>query len=113
MPANREILALLTDDELLIALDFYELTVPDRRVKDDIVEVLATSPEASIDDILDWLPRDQLKALCREFGLDLNRMRVTNDVIPRPLPRERTIGPVRGHIRTCRSKSAPVTATTV
>jgi hypothetical protein len=43
MPANREILALLTRDELLIALDFYELTVPDRRVKDDIVEALATS----------------------------------------------------------------------
>ena len=43
LPANREILALLTRDELLIALDFYELTVPDRRVKDDIVEALATS----------------------------------------------------------------------
>ena len=43
MPTTRAILAQLTRNELLGVLDAYELDVSDRRVKDQLVDVLATS----------------------------------------------------------------------
>ena len=44
MPTKRQVLQLFTRDELLFYLDHYELTVPDRRVKDGIVDALRRSP---------------------------------------------------------------------
>ena len=70
MPTKRAILARLSRDELLGVLDAYELAVPDRRVKDQLVEALAASSETRIDDILQPFPRVRLKALCRGFDLD-------------------------------------------
>ena len=70
MPTTRAILARLSRDELLGVLDAYELAVPDRRVKDQLVEVLAASTQVRLDDILSALPRVRLKALCRGFDLD-------------------------------------------
>ena len=70
MPTTRAILARLSRDELLAVLDAYELAVPDRRVKDQLVEVLAASNQVRLDDILQAFPRVRLKALCRGFDLD-------------------------------------------
>ena len=70
MPTQLAILARLSRDELLGVLDAYELAVPDRRVKDQLVEVLAASEQVQIDDILQAFPRARLKALCRERDLD-------------------------------------------
>ena len=76
MPTKRAILAELTRAELRINLDYYELTVDDRRVKAQLESALARSRKARIDEILNGLSRDRglslnrLKELCRRFGLD-------------------------------------------
>ena len=70
MPTKRTILAQLTRDELLDNLDYYELDVGDRRVKDQLVEVLASSRKARLEEVLEDLPRDRLKQLCRALDLD-------------------------------------------
>ena len=56
MPSKRAVLALLTRDELLDALDRCELAVPDRRVKDDLVDALGASHRAGLGEILSKLP---------------------------------------------------------
>ena len=70
MSTTRAILAGLSRDELLGVLDAYELDVPDRLVKDRLVEVLTASKHARLDDVLSALPRVRLKELCRGFDLD-------------------------------------------
>ena len=70
MPTKRAILAELTRDELRINVDYYELEVEDRRVKTQLVDALARSREAPLDEILQDLSRDRLKELCRAFDLD-------------------------------------------
>jgi hypothetical protein len=70
MPAKREVLASLTRDELLDALDRCGVEVGDRRVKEGLVEALAASHRARRSDILGTLPRERLKELCRRFDLD-------------------------------------------
>ena len=70
MPTKRAILAELTRAELRVNLDYYELTVDDRRVKAQLENALAHSRKARIDEILNGLSRDRLKELCRGFGLD-------------------------------------------
>ena len=70
MPTKRAILAELTRDELRTNVDYYELEVEDRRVKTQLVDALARSREAPLDEILQDLSRDRLKELCRAFDLD-------------------------------------------
>ena len=70
MPTKRAILSDLTGHELRSALDGYGLVVDDRRVKAQVVDALAHSRKAHIDEMLQELPRDRLKELCRGFGLD-------------------------------------------
>ena len=70
MPTKRAILAELTPAELRDNLDYYELTVDDRRVKAQLENALARSRRARIDEILGGLSRNRLKELCRSFGLD-------------------------------------------
>src|SRR6266478_8784694 len=70
MPTKREILAVLGRDDLLTCLDHYSLEVRDRRVKDDLVDALASSRKTLLDEVLTTLPRDSLKAACRALGLD-------------------------------------------
>ena len=70
MPTKRAILAGLTRAELRGNVDYYELTVDDRRVKAQLENALARSRKARIDEILNRLLRDRLKELCRSFGLD-------------------------------------------
>ena len=70
MPTKRAILSELTADELRANVDYYDLPVHDRRVKTELVDALAGSRKARLDEILPDLPRDRLKELCRTFGLD-------------------------------------------
>ena len=69
-PTKRTILAELTAEELRASIDFYELAVADRRVKQQLVDVLANSRKARSDEILQDLSRERLKELCRMFDLD-------------------------------------------
>jgi len=70
MPTKREVLAVLGRDDLLACLNHYSLEVRDRRVKDELVDALASSRKARLDELLATLSRDSLKAACRALGLD-------------------------------------------
>ncbi len=70
MPTKRRILQQLKRAELLAAVDRFELEVADRRVRDLLIDALASSRKAPIDDILAPFYRDRLKELCRALGLD-------------------------------------------
>ena len=70
MPTKRAVLAELTSHELRGAVDGYALQVEDRRVKAQLVAVLAGSRKVRVGEMLQDLPRDRLKELCRGFGLD-------------------------------------------
>ena len=70
MPTKRAILSELTRDELRVYVDYYELDVYDRRVRSKLVDALAVSRRAALDEMLWELSRDRLKELCRAFGLD-------------------------------------------
>ena len=70
MPSKRDILAQFSRDELLAILNEHGLTVPDRRKKDAVVEILAGSRAVKLDAALGALSRDRLKELCRGLGLD-------------------------------------------
>ena len=70
MPTKRAILAELTADELRTSISKYELQVGDRRVRAQLIDALAHARKARIDEILQRLPRERLKELCRSFDLD-------------------------------------------
>jgi hypothetical protein len=70
MPQKRDVLPLLTRDELLSVVDRFELAPKDRRAKDGLVETVAASKKATLAEILPELSRDRLKELCRAFDLD-------------------------------------------
>ena len=70
MPVKRAILAELKNHELRGALDGYGLEVDDRRVRAQLVDALARSRKAHVEQILQGLSRDRLKELCRGFGLE-------------------------------------------
>jgi type I restriction enzyme M protein len=70
MPSKRDVLSLLTRDELLAVVDRFELQPPDRRAKEGMVETIASSKKATLHAVLADYPRDRLKELCRALGLD-------------------------------------------
>ncbi len=70
MPTKHQVLEQLKRDELIAAVERFELPVADRRVKRLLVEALASSPEAPLAGILSELKRDRLKELCRALELD-------------------------------------------
>ncbi|MCP4662051.1 MAG: hypothetical protein GY856_42150, partial [bacterium] len=57
----------LKRNELLAALDAYELVVDDRRQRDLLVSALGRSRKARLAEILAELSRDRLKEICREL----------------------------------------------
>lgn len=73
MSRKRQILELLTRDELLVALDAYEIEAADRRAKVGLVDALSRSKKASIAEILEPMPRVRLKELCTKLGHDSGR----------------------------------------
>ena len=70
MPTKRAILAELTSHELRGAIDGFGLEVGDRRVRAQLVDALARSRKAPVEQILQGLSRDRLKHLCHAFGLE-------------------------------------------
>ena len=70
MPSKRDVLGHLSRDELVAAVDQFELVVADRRVKDQLFEAVASSKKASLGEILGGFSRDRLKEVCRALGLD-------------------------------------------
>ena len=70
MPTKRAVLAEFTRRELRAGLDLYELRVGDRRVKAQLVDALAGSRKTRVEEMLQALSRDRLKALCRTLDLD-------------------------------------------
>jgi len=70
MPSKRGVLEKLKRDELLASLDLFGLEVPDRRVRDQLIETLAGSRKARLAEALGQLPRTRLKEICRALNLD-------------------------------------------
>ncbi len=70
MPSKRDLLAQFSREELVSIVDQFELDAPNRRKKDDLVDVIASSKRATVAEILPNLSRDRLKDLCRAFDLD-------------------------------------------
>ena len=70
MPSKREVLAQFTRDELLAVVDRFALAVPDRRVRDGLIDAVAASKKATLAEVLPELSRDRLKGLCTALGLD-------------------------------------------
>lgn len=88
MPSKRQILELLPREELTAAMDRFELAVPDRRVRSQLIDALAKSRKAALPAILEQLPHNRLKQLCRELGLD-DRGRSKADLVARLLGTEK------------------------
>ena len=70
MPTKRAVLTELSRAELRVNLDHYGIEVDDRRVKSQLVDALARSRKARLDEMLLRLSRNRLKELCRVLGLD-------------------------------------------
>ena len=70
MPSKRHVLEQLKKDELVAAVNQFDLDVQDRRVRDQLVDALASSRKAGLAEILEELPRTRLKEICRELNLD-------------------------------------------
>jgi hypothetical protein len=69
MPTKRNILSALTRAELLAFVDQLELEVSDRRVREKIIDALASSRRARLPEFLESLSRDRLRDLCRTVGV--------------------------------------------
>ena len=70
MPTKHAILSELSRDELRANVDYYELDVYDRRVRTQLIDALAGSRKARLDEMLWELSRDRLKELRGAFDLD-------------------------------------------
>jgi type I restriction enzyme M protein len=70
MPSKRDVLSHLTREELHTIVESYQLEVADRRVRDQLIDAVASSKRATLAGVLSELPRTRLKELCRAFGLD-------------------------------------------
>ena len=110
MPSKQTVLAELTAGELRHNLARHQLSVADRRVKTQLVDALARSRRAPIDQILQGLPRNRLKQLCRALGLD-DSGRSKADIIARLT---QPAGPARMRSKAVRqaTPAAPVGAGT-
>ena len=92
---KRQILEELKRDELIAAVDRFDVDVADKRRRDLLIDALGRSRKAPIAEILGDLKRDRLKELCRAFALDdggrekaliIDRLTGTPES-PRPSPR--------------------------
>ena len=94
MPSQRDVLACLKRDELLEALDAYDLEVADRRVRDPLIDALAHCRTFQLDAWLIDFSRDRLKEICRALKLD-DSGRAKAKIVERLLSRRppRTMAP--------------------
>ncbi|MBL9044497.1 MAG: SAM-dependent DNA methyltransferase [Myxococcales bacterium] len=70
MPTKRQILETLKLTELQDLASTFELFVGDRRVRDQLIDAAGISHRVSLAQILGEYPRERLKEICRELGLD-------------------------------------------
>jgi type I restriction enzyme M protein len=70
MSRKRDVLDQLKREELVAAVDRFDLPVADRRVRMALVEALAGSRKTGLAAILEDLPRTRLKEICRRLGLE-------------------------------------------
>ena len=82
MSKKRDVLGVLKRDELLGVVDAYGLTVEDRRRKKLLIDGIAQSRKAKVEDILLDLPRQRLKEICRALGQD-DRGKAKADIVLR------------------------------
>jgi len=87
MPTKRQVLESMSKNDLLPFVESWELEVADKRVKDQVVDALAKSKKARLEEILEALSRDGLKALCQSLQLD-DGGRKKSDLVDRILGRE-------------------------
>jgi hypothetical protein len=64
------LLQALTRDELLAIVDWFSITVPDRRAKAGLLGAVAGVKPNRLAEALEDFPRERLKELCRELDLD-------------------------------------------
>ena len=69
MASKREVLELLSRDELLAVVDLFGVEVPERRGKEGIVDALVASRKGVLAQGLADFSRDRLKDLCRALGV--------------------------------------------
>jgi type I restriction enzyme M protein len=70
MPSKRAVLEQLTLDELRPLVERFDLAVTDRRVRQQLVDAVASSKRATLAEVLPALSRDRLKEICRALDLD-------------------------------------------
>lgn len=70
MPTKREFLEQLKRAELVAAVDRFGITVSDRRVRDLLIDALASSQQAPTDDILGVLTKDRVREISKALGVD-------------------------------------------
>ena len=70
MSTKRNVLEQFRREELQDFASLYELEVPDRRVRDDLIDAVARSRRAKLVEMLGTLSRDRLKEICVGLGLD-------------------------------------------
>src|SRR6266446_8930064 len=70
MVTMRNVLDLLSLDELLAAVDRLGVTVQHRRARAGLVHELTASKKVRLSDLLGFPPRERLRELCRELDLD-------------------------------------------
>lgn len=68
MPSKRDALAQFAREELVAVVERFELSVADRRKKDDLVDGVAASKRARLAEVLAELSRERIKDLCRGPG---------------------------------------------
>ena len=70
MPSKRAVIEALPTEELRQFVELFELEVSDRRKRDALVDALVGSKKAKLNEMLATVSREDLRAMCRELGLD-------------------------------------------
>ena len=65
MPTKRDVLAQLSKAEHLSVVDSFELTVAGRRVREGIIDVVASSKKATLAEIVPELPKPPARPRAR------------------------------------------------
>lgn len=87
MPTKREFLEQLKRAELVAAVDRFELSVADRRVREQLIEALAPS-QTPLDGILGVLTKDRMREISKALGID-ERLKEESAANERRAPGER------------------------
>ena len=70
MTKKQRLLATLTKQRLIEIAGQFEITSLTALGKDDIVSEISAKRSVLVEDVLEFLTRDELKAICEELGLD-------------------------------------------